>query len=133
MAVRRRKDGLETLIARLLENGQLDLEFGEERTGFVEISLKDGLYMHSMLELTPFPDGGWLVRAEYQSNGPVVSAGLVVVKQDQDGRLDQDFAEQGVRYLPYAQMGARVIPATLSCGRTRKFFWSAPSKTALAV
>jgi uncharacterized delta-60 repeat protein len=106
VAVRRRKDGLETLIARLLENGQLDLEFGEERTGFVEISLKDGLYMHSMLELTPFPDGGWLVRAEYQNNGPVVSAGLVVVKQDKDGRLDQDFAEQGVRYLPYAQMGS---------------------------
>jgi len=106
VAVRRRKDGLETLIARLLEVGQLDLGFGEEKTGFVEISLKDGLYMHSMLELTPFPDGGWLVRAEYQNNGPDVSAGLVVVKQDKDGRLDHNFAEQGVRYLPYAQMGS---------------------------
>lgn len=106
VAVRRRKDGLETLIARLLENGQLDLEFGAERTGFVEISLKDGLYMHSMLELTPFPDGGWLVRAEYQNNGPDVSAGLVVVKQDKDGRLDHNFADQGVRYIPFAQMGS---------------------------
>lgn len=106
VAVRRRKDGLETLIARLLEDGQLDLGFGDDKTGFVEISLKDGLYMHSMLELTPFPDGGWLVRAEYQNNGPDVSAGLVVVKQDKDGRLDHNFADQGVRYIPYAQMGS---------------------------
>lgn len=105
VAVRRRPDDLRMLVARLLEDGQLDLDFGDEQKGFIEILLKDELFMHSMHELTLLAGGGFLIRAEYQRHGPGVSAGLVIVKLHEDGRLDQTFAEQGVRYLPYAQMG----------------------------
>ncbi|WP_434594330.1 hypothetical protein J3Q09_01080 [Pseudomonas sp. R4-83] len=105
VAVRLSTEGAPTRIVRLLENGALDSAFGEQSSGYVEIKLKDDLFMSRILGFTPLGDGGWLVVAQYSVEGENYSTGLVLVRQREDGQLEPSFAEQGVLYLAYDEMG----------------------------
>lgn len=61
--------------------------------------------MSRILGFTPLSDGGWLVVAQYTAEGENYSAGLALVRQREDGQLETSFAEQGVLYLAYEEMG----------------------------
>ncbi|MBC3777573.1 hypothetical protein [Pseudomonas sp. SWRI99] len=105
VAVRLSTAGAPTQIVRLLENGALDRAFGGQNSGYVEIRLKDDFFMSRILGFTPLSDGGWLVVAQYTAEGENYSAGLALVRQREDGQLETSFAEQGVLYLAYEEMG----------------------------
>lgn len=105
VAVRLSTAGAPVQIVRLLENGTLDRAFGGQNSGYVEIRLKDDFFMSRILGFTPLSDGGWLVVARYTTEGENYSAGLALVRQREDGQLETSFAEQGVLYLDYEEMG----------------------------
>ncbi|UZE86363.1 hypothetical protein [Pseudomonas viciae] len=89
-----------TAIARLNEDGSLDIDFGGNGSGLVEIYI-EGAQL-DVRELCRLSDGGWLVMGQYTT---IADGGLYVVRHREDGQLDESFGEKGVRLLPYGSMG----------------------------
>ena len=79
-------------LARLNEDGSLDLGFGGNGSGLVEISLDDH-YFDSVKELRGLSDGGWLVFGQYRKGS---WGGKYVVRHNRDGQPDMSFGEKGV-------------------------------------
>ncbi|RON47125.1 delta-60 repeat domain-containing protein [Pseudomonas frederiksbergensis] len=106
-------------IARLHENGTFDLEFGENKHGFVEV-LFDGLHESTVWGLTPLADGGWLVLGQYSKlpaePGFPMDGGLFLVRQRADGSLDASFGQNGIQLLSYFTIG---YPEGKSAGSIR--------------
>ncbi|WP_167659369.1 hypothetical protein [Pseudomonas fluorescens] len=106
-------------IVRLNEDGSLDTEFGGKGTGYVEIAL-EGVYISFVWELSGLSDGGWLVLGQYEFTDNSDVGGLVLVRQHKDGRLDESFAEKGVRFIPYLDMGRPGDVGVRAVGRVDK-------------
>lgn len=98
------------VIARLTENGQLDVGtgFGENQQGFSRISTpgKDltGKFGASLLS-----NGGVLITVDYSGRAPNFGSGLAAIQLLPDGRLNDKFGEGGVATLAYGS-----IPVTLT-------------------
>ncbi|MHC8346809.1 NHL repeat-containing protein [Pseudomonas sp. RT6P73] len=75
-----------TKVARLKEDGSLDLRFGNQ--GTVDVPFKDGVSF-SARNLRPLDNGGWLITGTVEHSDGKVD--LAVVRQLQDGQLDTSF------------------------------------------
>ncbi|AHL36664.1 hypothetical protein CD58_28985 [Pseudomonas brassicacearum] len=83
-------------LARLNENGSLDIGFGGNGAGLVEVSLEGG-YINDVRELIGLSDGGWLLLGQYEKGS---EGGRCLVRHDREGRLVESFGEKGVRLFP---------------------------------
>ncbi|OAB52088.1 hypothetical protein APS14_27110 [Pseudomonas thivervalensis] len=84
-------------LAKLNEDGSVDMAFGGAGTGLVEFYIKgERLYVDQLCGLS---DGGWLVIGTYQSLG-LGYGGKYLLRYFQDGQLDRSFGENGLRLLP---------------------------------
>ncbi|SDA92963.1 delta-60 repeat domain-containing protein [Pseudomonas sp. NFACC15-1] len=83
-------------LAKVNEDGSLDMEFGGAGTGLVEFSIKNTDM--EVYQLCGLGDGGWLVIGQFSS---FEQSGAYVVRFLEDGRLNTFFGEDGVRLLPY--------------------------------
>lgn len=90
-------------IARLNEDGSLDTGFGGAGAGYVEVALK-GAVISFVWGISGSSDGGWLIVGQYESND-LSGAGLVLLRHHADGTPDKSFGEQGVRLIPYLDLG----------------------------
>lgn len=84
-------------LARLDDNGSLDIEFGGNGTGLVEVSIEEA-YINSVRGLIGLSDGGWLMLGQYEKGS---ERGLCLVRHNKDGQLVETFGEKGVRLLPH--------------------------------
>ncbi|MCF5067786.1 hypothetical protein GIW70_06185 [Pseudomonas syringae] len=87
-------------IWRLNEDGTLDTQFGDG--GALDIALKNA-EMYFISAFSALSNGGWLIAGSYLATDNVT--GLALVRFRADGQLDESFGEQGVRFLPYDEMG----------------------------
>lgn len=102
------------VVARLTEKGQLDVGtgFGENQQGFARIltgeKLLSGKFGASLLS-----NGGLLVTVDYMSQPPSYESGFIAIQLLPDGRLNDEFGEDGVVTFPYGS-----VPVTLSRAAT---------------
>ncbi|SDG81358.1 hypothetical protein SAMN04490204_5768 [Pseudomonas thivervalensis] len=96
-------------LAKVNEDGSIDMEFGEAGTGVVEFS-KENTDLDVIADICGLSDGGWLVKGEYVLSGEV---GIYLARFLQDGRLNTLFGEDGVRWLPY-RLESKGGPVTFS-------------------
>ncbi|KPN88332.1 delta-60 repeat domain-containing protein [Pseudomonas nunensis] len=83
-----KSDASAAKVAKLLEDGSLDMSFGQN--GIVEIPFTDDTWF-SPSRLRPAANGGWLITGTAEH--PVRGVELAVVRQLQDGRLDNTFGK----------------------------------------
>ncbi|TWC14499.1 MULTISPECIES: hypothetical protein [unclassified Pseudomonas] len=83
-------------LAKVDEDGLIDMGFGEAGTGLVEFSI-EGLDL-DLYQLCALSEGGWLVIGQFSS---IDHSGAYVLRYLPDGRLDSSFGQDGVRLLPY--------------------------------
>lgn len=83
-------------LAKVNEDGAIDMGFGGAGTGLVEFSM-DTTDL-DIYQLCGLSDGGWLVIGQFSSRD---RSGAYVVRYLQDGQLNTSFGEDGVRLLPY--------------------------------
>lgn len=84
-------------LAKLNEDGSVDMEFGGAGTGLVEFYIKGKRL--DVDQLCGLSDGGWLVIGTYQSLESGYG-GKYLLRYFQDGQLDRSFGENGLRLLP---------------------------------
>lgn len=80
---------------RLNEDGSHDHTFGVR--GVIEVPIGERL-VTDVFGLSPLADGGWLTVGRYLSYEDE-SRGLVLLRQDKDGALDEFFGEGGMRFI----------------------------------
>lgn len=81
-------------LVRLNEDGKIDREFGFNSA--VEVPLKGGALFYPS-SLLPLRNGGWLIiGSAVRETGEGQVRDLAVVKQDQHGKMDNTFGQDGV-------------------------------------
>ncbi|BBP73703.1 hypothetical protein PHLH6_57070 [Pseudomonas sp. Seg1] len=102
------------VVARLTEKGQLDVGtgFGENQQGFARISTGEKLLL-GRLGASLLSNGGMLITVDYTSRQPSYESGFVAIQLLPDGRLNDEFGEDGVVTFPDGS-----IPVTLSRAAT---------------
>lgn len=121
------------VVACFSEDGTLNKEFGDDKAGFVNVRLRDGIHVF-VSALSALNGGGWLMAGAYSSGA---ESGLFMVKQHADGRLDQLFGEEGVRYVDVNKIGgfagARITLQSIESAQDYgKSHAGSDSRTALA-
>lgn len=89
------------VVARLNEDGAMDVTFGPTQHGFVEVPIEDTHV--DIFGLSLLANGGWLIVGQYSSHDG--GGGLLVVRQLQDGQLDKSLNGDGKLFIPYGEFG----------------------------
>jgi uncharacterized delta-60 repeat protein len=98
--------------ARLNKKGQLDVGtgFGENQQGFARIStgekLLSGKFGASLLS-----NGGLLITVGYSVRPPSQESGFIAIQLLPDGRLNDEFGEDGVVKFPYGSVSVTLSRA----------------------
>jgi uncharacterized delta-60 repeat protein len=94
------------VVARLTDKGQLDTGtgFGDGGQGFVRISIPE-THLQYIVAASILNDGGCLVTVDYSRRSPDEN-GFLVVRLDENGRINKTFGQDGIAFFPYEALTA---------------------------